>query len=81
MQLLDLGAHLLAQRGVEVGQRLVEQESLGRRTMARPIATRWRWPPESALGGARAAAQAERLGAPRIASVTRSFGVRRSRRL
>ena len=28
MQLLDLGAHLHAQLGVEVGQRLVEQEHL-----------------------------------------------------
>jgi hypothetical protein len=29
VQLLDLGAHLHAQLGVEVGQRLVEQEDLG----------------------------------------------------
>ena len=29
VQLLDLGAHLDAQLGVEVGQRLVEQEELG----------------------------------------------------
>ena len=29
MQFLDLGAHLLAQTRVEVGQRLVEQERLG----------------------------------------------------
>ena len=26
------------------------QKTCGLRTIARPIATRWRWPPESALG-------------------------------
>ena len=26
------------------------RKTFGRRTIARPIATRWRWPPESALG-------------------------------
>ena len=26
------------------------RKTLGLRTMARPMATRWRWPPESALG-------------------------------
>ena len=36
-----------AQLGVEVRKRLVHQEDLGSRTIARPIATRWRWPPES----------------------------------
>ena len=29
MQLLDLGAHVDAQLGVEIGERLVEQEQLG----------------------------------------------------
>ena len=26
------------------------RKTLGSRTMARPIATRWRWPPDSSLG-------------------------------
>ena len=26
------------------------RKTFGRRTIARPIATRWRWPPESAFG-------------------------------
>jgi hypothetical protein len=50
MQLADLEAHLHAQLGVEIGERLVEQEHLRSRTMARPMATRWRWPPESSRG-------------------------------
>jgi len=43
----DLRAHLDAQLGIEVGERLVHQNTDGSRTMARPMATRWRWPPES----------------------------------
>ena len=43
----DLGAHMHAKLGIEVGQRLVEQKHLGWRTMARPTATRWRWPPDN----------------------------------
>ena len=31
-------------------QRLTELTGVGARTSARPIATRWRWPPESAIG-------------------------------
>ena len=46
----ELDPHLHAQGGVEVGERLVEQEHLGLATIARPIATRWRWPPDSSLG-------------------------------
>ena len=46
----DVDAHLGAQRGVEVRERLVEEEDVGRRTMARPMATRWRCPPESCFG-------------------------------
>lgn len=46
----DLRAQLHPQLGVKVRQRLIEQENLGVLTMARPIATRWRWPPESARG-------------------------------
>ena len=38
----DLGPHLHPQLGIEVRQRLVEQEERGSRTMARPMATRWR---------------------------------------
>ena len=50
MEPRDLDAHMDAQLGVEVGERLVEEEHLRMRTMARPIATRWRWPPDSSLG-------------------------------
>jgi len=45
MQLLELNAHLHPKLGIEVRQRLVKQEHAGGwRTMARPNATRWRWP-------------------------------------
>ena len=37
----------------QVGQQLVEQNSCGSRTMARPMATRWRWPPKTRAAGAR----------------------------
>ncbi len=50
VELGDLDAHLHAQLGIEVRERLVEQEDPGSRTMARPMATRWRWPPESWRG-------------------------------
>ena len=50
LQLRDLRARLDAQLRVEVRERLVHQERRGSRTIARPIATRWRWPPESARG-------------------------------
>ena len=46
----DLGPHLHAELRVEVGERLVHQERRGSRTIARPIATRWRWPPDSVRG-------------------------------
>ncbi|GAC1045118.1 hypothetical protein thsrh120_51220 [Rhizobium sp. No.120] len=47
MQLPDFFTHLYTQLGVEVGQRLIEQEVLRRADDCRPMATRWRWPPES----------------------------------
>jgi hypothetical protein len=50
VQLLDLGAHAHAQLRVEVRERLVEQEHLRVAHDGRPIATRWRWPPESWRG-------------------------------
>jgi hypothetical protein len=50
MQPLDLGAHLLAQLGVERADRLVHQHRLGPATSARPIATRCMSPPDSAEG-------------------------------
>ncbi len=56
-----------AQLGVQVGQRLVHQERLRpERTIARPIATRWRWPPDR-LAGLRSssARQLEDLRPPR----------------
>ena len=40
-------AHLHAQLRVEVRERLVHQERGRPRTIARPIATRCRWPPDS----------------------------------
>jgi hypothetical protein len=50
MQPLDFDAQLRTQLGVEVGQRFVEQEHVDIAHQARPIATRWRWPPESSAG-------------------------------
>jgi hypothetical protein len=46
----DLDAHMDPQLGVKVRQRLVEQEHLGCLTIARPIATRCRWPPDNSFG-------------------------------
>ena len=43
----QLDAQRFAQLGVEVGERLVHEKEPGRRTMARPIATRCISPPES----------------------------------
>ena len=42
MQQLDLDAHVDAQLGVQIGERLIEQEHAGSRASARPMATRWR---------------------------------------
>ena len=50
LQVLQLAAHLLAELGVEVGQRLVEQEDSGSTTRLRASATRCCWPPDSSLG-------------------------------
>jgi hypothetical protein len=50
LQLADLAAHLDAQLGVEVGERLVEQQHLGSITRQRAIATRCSCPPESWCG-------------------------------
>ena len=50
MQALDFGAHLDPQLGVEVGERLVEQEHLRLGTNAWPIATRWRGRRKAPLG-------------------------------
>ena len=48
VQFFELDPHLHPQFGVKVRQRLVEQEHLRMaHTIARPSATRWRWPPES----------------------------------
>ena len=52
MQTRDLDPGLHAQGGVKVRQRLVEQNSLGVLTMARPMATRWRCPPDSSMAAA-----------------------------
>jgi hypothetical protein len=65
VQLLDLHPHLGAQFGVKVRQRFVEQEHVRMRTMARPMATRWRWPPDSWLGGGPSAASATGSRPPR----------------
>ena len=50
VQELELAPQFRAQPGVEVRQRFIEQKHLGLRTSARPIATRWRWPPDSSAG-------------------------------
>ena len=50
LQFLELGAHALAQLGVEIGERLVEQQDRGSTTSERASATRCCWPPESSFG-------------------------------
>jgi hypothetical protein len=67
VQALDLGAHIDAQFRIEIGQRLVEQEDLGLRTSARPMATRWRWPPDS-CGRAAGKVRCERSSMPAMPS-------------
>ncbi len=50
LQRPDLAAHLDAQLGVEIGERLVEQQHVRPITTARAIATRCSCPPESWCG-------------------------------
>jgi len=47
VQLAQLTAHQPAKFRIQRAQRLIMRKALGRRTMARPRATRWRSPPES----------------------------------
>ena len=49
LQPFELGPHLDPELGIEIGQRLVEQEQ-GVLMIARASATRWRWPPDSSRG-------------------------------
>jgi hypothetical protein len=52
-----------AQRGVEVRERLVEEEDgSGLPHEARPIATRWRCPPDSSRGAIEERSRREHLG-------------------
>ena len=44
------------------------RNTLGLRTMARPMATRWRWPPESAFG-----LRSSRAVISRISAASRTF--------
>ena len=50
VELVDLGPHLVAQAGIEVAQRLVEQHEVGPGDEARARATRCCWPPLSWAG-------------------------------
>ncbi len=63
MQLLDFGAHLRPQLGVEVGQRLVEQEDVRMADDGAAHATRWRWPPDSCAGRRSINASSPRMAA------------------
>ena len=58
LDLAQLDLHFLAQLGVEVGQRLVEQQDRGWMASARASATRCCWPPDM-LPGKRSAKVAE----------------------
>ena len=66
LQVLQLGAHLQPQQRVERRERLVEEIDARRADEARPIATRWRSPPE-------------RLAGLAVEEGRRSAGPRRSR--
>ena len=68
-----LGTHVHPQRGVEVGERLVEQDERGFRAPApAPSATRCCWPPDSScgqpVGAVGEADEVEHLGDPPGAS-------------
>ena len=78
----DRGAHLDPELGVEVGQRLVHQEHLGLRTMARPIATRWRWPPERWAGLRSSSSVSSRMSAASstCSSISSCVGLRQLQR-
>ena len=49
MQPLDLDAHGLRSWASRLDSGSSNRNTCGSRTMARPIATRWRWPPDSWL--------------------------------
>jgi hypothetical protein len=51
LQELELNPHFVSQPGIEVGNRLVENRTVGLRISARPSATRCFWPPLSATTG------------------------------
>ena len=50
VQLDEARSRFDAQLGVEVDSGSSIRNTCGSRTMARPSATRWRWPPDSCLG-------------------------------
>ncbi len=50
VQLSRIRAHIDAQLRIKVRERLIERINAGLRTIARPMATRCRWPPESCFG-------------------------------
>ena len=55
------------------------RNAFGSRTIARPIATRWRWPPESAAGLRSSSSSSPRSWAARATrSVTSRFAVLRT---
>ena len=78
MQSRDLGTHLGPEIGVEIFQLgLSKRKSFGLRTIALPIATRCRWPPESCRG---LRSRSSSIWRTRAASLTRGsisdFGIR-----
>ena len=64
LDLLQLEAHLVAPPGIEIGERLVEQQHVGVATSARPSATRCCWPPERSGAG-----RSCRPSSPRLCSI------------
>ena len=55
------------------------RNAFGSRTIARPIATRWRWPPESAAGWRSSSSSSPRSSAARATrSAISRFGVLRT---
>src|SRR5204862_501961 len=50
VQLRDLGAHMTRNLASRLDSGSSNRNATGWRTMARPTATRWRWPPDSCPG-------------------------------
>ena len=73
LQRADFSAHFVAQLRIEVGKRLVHQAYLATSAMmARPSATRCRWPPENCEGLRSRRCDSPTISATRFSRVSRS---------